>query len=33
MKAKDAQLFGSKRVILIPGTQFCALEGSTQFKT
>lgn len=33
MQAEYKQLFGSKHFILIPGTLFCALESSTQFKT
>lgn len=33
MQAEYKQLFGSKHFILVPGTLFCALESSTQFKT
>ena len=29
----NLDMFGSEHVILIPGTLFCALEGSAQFKT
>lgn len=33
MQAEYKQLFGSKHFIPVPGTLFCALESSPQFKT